>query len=216
MVENILITPYNNVGTQDYVNKGAFMTIPKINNTDSTPIKFSVNQNGAIEIESLKNTSIYEIAQKYDNSGCDNELLEGAELTAFLKEVTQDKVMSKALSINEDSSKYTYYEQKDSNGKLLKRCIALKGNNDMMSFDFKDGKPKFCTTYMADGEKDIINLDNGRSTNYPADGSRQKHFILNEENRQALKRIGLGKPTHFNFGIDEFMYRLSHWDWGEW
>ena len=98
------------------------MSMSVNNTTQKHPqIQFSVNDNGAIEIESLKNTSIYNIAQKYDDSGVDNELLEGKELTSFLDEVMQDKIMQSCLAISADPGKYVYYEQKDSKGKTLCR-----------------------------------------------------------------------------------------------
>lgn len=186
-----------------------------ISNTPQNPkqIQFSVNDNGAIEIESLKNTSIYNIAQKYDDSGVDNELLEGKELTSFLDEVMQDKIMQSCLAISADPGKYVYYEQKDSKGNLMKKCIAARNNSDMMTFLFKDGQPKFCINCMAHGEKDIMNLDTGKSTTYKTPDSQPVGFKLNPENCKLMKRLALDKPAG---GMQEVIYRISNWDWGNW
>lgn len=182
-------------------------------NQKQNQVPYTVNENGAIEIESLKNTSIYEVAQKYDNSGVDNELLEGEELTGFLREVLQDDVMKTCLDISEDPGKYVYYQQKDSQGNLLKKCIASKNNSNTMSFSFKDGQPKFCITCMPDGEKDIINLDTGRSTNFKTPKDKPRGFMLNAQNCKLLKRLALDKPPG---GLSEVVYRISNWDWGNW
>ena len=185
-----------------------------VNNTNQTnQAPFLVNQNGAIEIESLKNKSIYDIAQKYDNTGLDNELLEGNELTGFLKEVMQDEVMRTYLNITQDSDKYTYYQQKDSNGNWLKKCIATKTNSSTMSFVFKNGIPKYCTTTMANGEKDVINLDTGLSLNYKTSDSNARCFKLTAGNCKLLKRLAQDKPAG---GITEIFYRISNWDWDNW
>ena len=175
--------------------------------------QYTINNNGAIEIKSIKNEAVFNFADKYDNAGLDDDLLQGNELKSFLQAVDQDEKMKQILSIYHDQDKYVYYEQKDKNGNLLKRSVCTKKDGDMMTFMYKNGKPAFCTSVANDGEKDIINLTTGKSKNYLPGSNEARPFTLNQKNCEMLKRVALNKPAKFNNGLTEFFYRVVKWDW---
>lgn len=190
------------------------MTIPKINNNNQT-IKLNVNENGAVEINSLKGTSLFEVAKSYDNI-INNDLLEGEELVKFLNETTKNRALKTQLEVVGDEEQYIYYEQKDKEGNLVKRCIVTKDENDMMTFMFKNNKPVKCINYMSDGTKDIIDLKTGVSSNIDTKTNKKASFTLNSENCAMLRRIALDKPAKFDNWFEESIYRLVNWDWGNW
>ena len=187
------------------------MNVNGINN-DNTQ-QYTVNADGAIEVNSIKNKSLFAIADKCDNAENDNDLLEGYELQRFFRAVNQDEKMKELLSIESDFDKYTYYEQKDQNGQLLKKCISTKKNCKTMTFHYKDGKPVYCVSVAPDSEKDLINLNTGKSQNFLPGSTESRPFTLNQKNCEMLKRVALDKPAKTSNGITELFYRLVNWDW---
>ncbi|MBQ7765047.1 hypothetical protein IJ384_06760 [bacterium] len=188
------------------------MQIEQVNNCNT----FKVNSNGAIEINSLKDTPLFEIAEKHDNKGINNDLLEDNELIAFLKDVKSNRELEQHLNVKENKSSYTYYEQHDENGNLLKKCLITKEEKDMMTFMYENNKPVSCICYKTNDYKYVMDLKTGKSTYFNTKTGHSEPYTLNTEQRTYLNRMGLDKPTQFPGRLGELAYRLFNWDWGDW
>ena len=165
---------------------------------------YNVNSNGSIELNSIKNKSIFEFAKSCDTDG--NQVLEQKEITKFLE---------KYEGIRENALSEVYYEQKNSKGETVKKCISIKPDGSQIMYFYKNGKPAKCVYTSADNERFIMDLNNGKSRMYSNkdDSSRYQDFDLNKDNKWKFTRIAEEKPYSFRNIASEVIYRISNWDW---
>ena len=164
---------------------------------------YPVNSNGAIELDSIKKKNVFEAAKEFDADG--NGILENEEIAGFLEKNIPLK-SNKAYSI--------YHETKDKNGQVSKRCFLMKSDNAQMTYYFKNGKPYKCIATKANGDRHVMNLENGKSKLYK-NGSSEcgSSYVLNEKNLKWMKRLGQDKPFRFSNLLEELTYRLINNDW---
>lgn len=178
-----------------------------INKTgETTPQNvLKVNDNGDIELNSIKNGSVFEKAREFDKDG--NGLLENKEINDFLKKYNN-------FAISSCDGYSVYYEEKDQSGKTSKKCLSLK-DNSQQTFYYKDGKPVKCILTMASGEEhhmDLVSRDS-KYNETPSNPDTWHNYQLNDKNAQKFIRLGEGKTPVFSNPIQEFAYRLFNWDW---
>lgn len=171
----------------------------------SKSIPYTVNTTGAIELSSIKNKSIFNIAQKYDTDK--NNILEYNEIKNFLKEFG---------AIDENGGYSVYYESKDKNGKLIKRSLLTKNDNSQITFFYKNNQPVKCVLKKTDGEEHIMDLTDGSGTLFPANGPKYAcyKYELDKTNLNGFKNLGMGKRPFGNSNpIIEFITKLFNWNW---
>ena len=95
----------------------------------------------------------------------------------------------------------------------MQKCVLTKKNAKMMTFHYKEGKPVYCVSVATNGRKDLINLNTGKSQNYPPGSTESRPFTLTQKNCEMLKRVALDKPAKTNNGFTEILYRVVNWDW---
>lgn len=165
---------------------------------------YKINKEGAIALKTIKNKSIFNIAQKYDKNN--NGLLEHNEINEFLQQYKH---------IEKNSQYSIYYEQKNIEGKLIKKSLLMKADNSQITFMYTDEQPHICILKLQSGEKHILNLKQGKGRyfNNPNHPDVYKQYALSRENLERFIRLGKGKPMDFSNPIEEILYRILNWDW---
>lgn len=165
---------------------------------------YSVDANGSIKIESIKDESIFNFAKKCDKDN--NNILESDEIAKFLE---------KYSAIRENNNSQVYYEQKNKNGQLLKKCLSIKKDNSQIIFFYKNGKAQNCILTLSEGERYVLNLKGGISKLYYDKSNKEEFFPfkLDKKSQWKFKRISEEKPYNFANIYSEIIYRILHWDW---
>lgn len=177
----------------------------KINPNDTIPQNvLKVNESGDIELNSIKDKSVFNQAKEFDKDG--NGKLENEEINKFLT-----KYGRYCRSLGDAK---VYHEEKDKDGNPKKRCYSLK-DNSQQTFYYKNGKPEKCILTMASGEEHHMNLQTRESkfNETPSNPDTWHNYQLNDKNTEKFMRLAEGKRPVFNSGVDEFVYRLFNWDW---
>jgi len=158
-----------------------------VNNIGNNPQIYTVNKDGAILVNSIKDKSIFSFAKQCDKNN--NSILETDEINEFLSRYGKVR----------DNDKYSvYYEQKDRSGNLMKKCFLMKENNLQLRYSYKKGKPYICVLTKSDGKKIVIHLDKKRAHYYdnPNKPAEYKSYVLNDENIKNYTDFGLEKSEN--------------------
>lgn len=142
---------------------------------------YNVNDNGDIQLSSIKDKAILSFAKECDKDK--NDLLQNNEIRCFIQK----------YGLNEqDCDTEVYYKQYNKDGVIMKRSLLGKDNMAITYF-YKKGRPVYCNATQKDGSKYTMNFETKEAVYY-SDGNDSKtarKFKLDAENYAIFHGLGL-------------------------